>query len=77
MAARAKNRMGFFSNFGNEPYEEHFCEITLTLGHWPRRRSLLKVFLFLALATIFVQPRGTILAILVEGCWRNTSVQIF
>ena len=25
----------------------------------------------------FVQPSGTILAILVEGHWKNTSVQIF
>ena len=25
----------------------------------------------------FVQPSGTILAILVEGHWRNTSVHIF
>ena len=25
----------------------------------------------------FVQPSGTILAISVEGHWRNTSVQIF
>ena len=25
----------------------------------------------------FVQPSGTILASLVEGHWRNTSVQVF
>ena len=27
-------------------HEKHFCEIILKLGHWPRRRSGLKIFLF-------------------------------
>ena len=32
--------------------KEHFCEIILKSVHWSRRRSHLKVFLFLALASI-------------------------
>ena len=56
-----------FSNFGRESPKEHFCEIILKSGHWPRRRCCLKfvfffclffffcfiyLFLFLALAAI-------------------------
>ena len=40
------------SNFGRGSPKEHFCEIILKLGHWPRRTCCLKVFLFLALAAI-------------------------
>ena len=32
--------------------EEHSCENILKLGHWPRRRYHLKVFLLLAFAAI-------------------------
>ena len=35
-----------FSNFGRGSPKEHFCEIILKLGYWPRRRYRLKVFLF-------------------------------
>ena len=38
--------------------EEHFCEITLKSAHWCRRRSHLKVFLFLALAAICSAERN-------------------
>ena len=41
-----------FSNFGTWSPKEHLCEIILKLGHWPRRRCRLKVFLFLALVAI-------------------------
>ena len=41
-----------FSNFGNGSPEEHFCEIILKLGNWPRKRCRLKGFLFLALESI-------------------------
>ena len=43
-----QNGLGSFSR-GH--YEEHFCEFTLNLGQWLRRLHL-KIFLFLALATI-------------------------
>ena len=36
-----------------------------------------KSFSILSSGHHFVQPNGTILAILVEGYWRDTSVQIF
>ena len=43
--------MNHFSNFGRGSPKEHFCEIILTSGHWPRGRCL-KIFLFLALVPI-------------------------
>ena len=55
-----------FSNFGKGALEEHFCEIILKLGHWPGRRCPLKVFFLFSSGGHFVQPSGTILAILVE-----------
>ena len=42
-----------FSNFDRGSPKEHFCEIILKSGHWPRRRRRLKVLLFLALVAIF------------------------
>ena len=41
-----------FENFGRGSPKEHFCEIILKSGNWPRKRCRLKVFLFLALAVI-------------------------
>ena len=41
-------------NFGRVYYEEHFCEIILNLDQWFRKRCLLKIFLFLALAAILI-----------------------
>ena len=43
-----------FSYFCRGSPKEHFCEIILKSGHWSRRRYHLKVFLFLALAAIFL-----------------------
>ena len=39
-------------NFGRGNQEEQFCEIILNLGHWFRRRCLLKDLLSGALATL-------------------------
>ena len=63
-----------FYHFNRKSPKEHFCEINLKLGHWPRRRSRLKVFLFLALVVILF---CNILAILVEGHPRNNSAKLF
>ena len=41
-----------FSNSDKGSPKEHFCEISLKSGHWPRRCHL-KVFLFLALEAFF------------------------
>ena len=40
------------SNFGGQSPKEHSCIIITKSMNWLRRRSRLKVFLFLALATI-------------------------
>ena len=40
------------SNFGRVSPKEPFCKIILKSMNWLRRRSPLKVFLFLALAAI-------------------------
>ena len=56
-----------FSNFGKGSPKEHFCEIILKLGHWPRRRCCLNVFSIFSSISHFVQWSGTILAILIEG----------
>ena len=32
--------------------EEHFCEIILKLGHWPRRKCLKNFFPILAIAVV-------------------------
>ena len=56
---------------------EHFYEIILKSGHWPWRRSRLKLFFFSSIfssSSHFVQPSRTILAILVKGHKINTSL---
>ena len=40
------------SNFGGQSPKEHSCIIFLKSMYWLRRRSRLKVFLFLALVAI-------------------------
>ena len=42
-----------------------------------QKMSFKKFFSIFSSGLHFVQPSGTILAILVEGHWRNTSLQIF
>ena len=59
--------------------EEHFCEIILKLGHWPRRRCGLMLFIFFSIFSSgghFVQSSRIILAILVNGHKRNTTVKL-
>ena len=53
------------------------CEIILKSGHRSRMRCLLKVFSIFSVESHFVQWSETILAILVEGHPRNTSVKLF
>ena len=54
---------------------EHFCEITLKSGHWPRRRGCLKIVSLLSSGDCFVQQCGNILAMLRHK--RNISVKLF
>ena len=63
-------------NFGRRHREEQSCEIILNLDQWFRRKCCLKVF-YLELGQPFVQQRGTVGAILVEGFMRNNSVKLF
>ena len=46
------NRAERFEQFGGPASKEHSCLIILKSMHWLRRKSRLKVFLFLALAAI-------------------------
>ena len=54
-------------NLGRGYQEEQFCEIILNLDQWFRRRYNLNIFLIWSSGGAFVQLRGTICAILVEG----------
>ena len=65
-----------FSSFGPGLYEKHFCEIISNLDQWFRRYRL-KVFHIWSSGGPFVQWRGTIYAILVEGIIRNISGKLF
>ena len=62
-----------FSKTGRGSSKEHSGEIILKLAHWPRRRCCLKGFSIFSSGGHFVQPSGTILAILVEGHPKNIS----
>ena len=64
-------------NFGRGYQEEQFSEIILNLDHCFRRRCVLKIFLIWSSGIPYVQPSGTICAILVEGIIRNNSVKLF
>ena len=64
-------------NFGRRHHEEQSCEIILNLDQWFRRKCRLKVFFIWSSGSPFVQQRGTIDAILVEGIIRNNSVKLF
>ena len=64
-------------NLGRGYQEEQFCEIILNLDQWFRRRYNLNIFLIWSSGGAFVQRRGTICAILVEGIYRNNSVKSF
>ena len=62
-------------NFGRGYQEEQFCEIILSLDQCFRRRYVLKIFLTWRSGGPYVQGRGTICAILVDGIMRNNSVK--
>ena len=66
-----------FSNSGKGSSKEHSCEIILKSAHWPRRKCGLNGFSIFRFDSHFVQPSGTILAILVESHPRNMSVKLF
>ena len=53
------------------------CEIILNLDQWFRRRCILKIFIIWSSGDHFVQPSGTICAILVEGIMRKNPVKLF
>ena len=65
-----------FSETGRGSSKEHSGEIILKLADWPKRCRL-KGFSIFSSDGHFVQRSGTILAILVEGHPRNTSVKLF
>ena len=65
------------SNFGGQSPKEHSCIIISKSMHWLRRRSHLKVFLFLALGAILFILSGRLRAILVDSHLRNLLVKLF
>ena len=65
-----------FNNFGRRSLKEHFYEIILKLGHWPRTCRL-KVFFILSFGGHFVKRSLTVLTILAESHSRNISVKLF
>ena len=70
-------RQNHLYDFGRGYYEKQFCEIILNLDQW-FRRCLFNIFLIWSSGgplRAFVQPRGTICAILVESIMRNNSVK--
>ena len=65
-----------FSKTGRGSSKEHSGEIILKLAHWPKRRCRLKGFSIFSSDGHFVQQRGTILAILVEGHPKTISTKL-
>ena len=64
------------SNFGGQSPKEHSCITISKSMHWLRRRSCLKVFLFLALAAILFNG-AKVRVILVNSHLRNIPVKLF
>ena len=64
-------------NFGRGYQEEQFCEITLDLDQWFRRRCLLKIFQIRSSGGPHVQWSGTIYASLKEGIMGNFHVKLY
>ena len=50
-----QRRGTFFSNFGSGSPKEHFCEIILKSGSWPKRRCHFKGFVIFSSGNHFVQ----------------------
>ena len=64
-------------NFGKEHYKEQLYDIILNLDQWFRSICLLKIFIIWSPCGPFVQPSGTISAILIEGIKKNNSMKLF
>ena len=62
-------------DFGGRHYEKHFCEITLNLDQWFRRRCRLKIFLSRALTVSGAE--GLNFCNLVECIIGNIRVKLF
>ena len=58
-------------------HEEQFCDITLNLDKWFRRKCRLKVFRIWISDSPFVQQSVTSCAISVDGIMRNNSAKLF
>ena len=58
-------------NFGRRHQKNKFCETSLNLAQWFRRKSSLKIFLILSSGSPFVRQSKTICAILVEDIMRE------
>ena len=70
------NKAKLFCNYGRGSYEQPFCETILNSSQWFRRRHL-KIFIFLALASILFSRAQPFVQSLVEGIMRNNSVIFF
>ena len=69
--------LNHFSNFGRGSPKEHFREIILKSGHWPRKTMLFLGLSIFSSGSHFAQQSGTLLTILVEGHLKNISVNLF
>ena len=65
------------SNFGRGSSKEPFCKIIPKSMHWLRRRSSLKVFVFLALAAILFNGAEWFEPFFVDSHLRNIPVKLF
>ena len=54
------SRVEPFVQFGTRHHEEKFCEITLNMDQWFRRRCSLNIFLIKSSDNLFVHLSGTI-----------------
>ena len=64
-------------NFGGQSPKEHSCIIISKSMHWLRRRSHLKVFLFLALVAILFNGADWFEKKLLDSHLRNIPVKLF
>ena len=64
-------------NGGRRHHEKQFCEITMNLDPWFRRKCRFKVFFIWSSGILFVQLSVTICADFVDGIMRNNSVNYF
>ena len=69
-----RNRL---SNFGRGSPKKPSCKIISKSRHWLRRKSRLRVFLFLALAAILFNGAERFEQILIDSHLRNIPVKLF